>query len=95
MSKLNHILTFGKHGRDHQGLDYQNKISSNYNIVFMKPSHIEPIQQNICQGNTLDLYSSNFQGKAKMFVPNYHFCNIKVHIRPSCFKFMKFLRNNI
>ena len=96
--KLDHILSLSKSSSNHHGLRYQHDKDSNSQGVFVKassqiasPSRVKlPYLQ---KGKVVAHSSPVHQGKNNKFIPNCHFCHVKGHIRPNCFKLIKYMKN--
>ena len=86
---LDQILSMGKSVSDRNGLGYTGvtrDVATNSKTVFVKAAPTTP---------KLPIFGKTVKPappKVKRFVPTCHFCNIIGHIRPRCYKFIKFLR---
>ena len=106
LRELDHLITTGKSFGDHGGVGYKGESSGSKTIfvksgllndslnVSVKKSDVKSVatKQSIATGKCM----SNIRQKQKdkVFVPIYHFCGVKCHIRPRCFTLINFRENN-
>ena len=72
-------------------------VSYNKNVVkfvvkIVATENKSVIQQSVATGKSTKKFGQ--KQKDKIFVPIYHFCGVKGHIRPRCFTLMNFLENH-
>ena len=94
---LYHILSLGKSSLNHHGLGYQHGKDSNSQCVFVKASSqttSPPIVKlpYLQKGKDVAHSSPVPQGKNNKFIPTCPFFHVKGHIRPNCFKLIKYMK---
>ena len=95
--KLDHFLSISKSSSDNYGLGYQDDKDSNSQRVFVKASQLTAsppiVKVSYLQKRKVVAHSSPVhQGKNNMFIPTCHFWHVKGHIRPNCFKLIKYMK---
>ena len=94
IKQLNHILTLGKSSIDHHGLGYKEIYTSSADIVLVKVSPL--VVKFLDELKSKDVaHSSPTWGTYNKFVPIYHFCNVRGHIRLNFVKFMNYMKKAI
>ena len=89
--KIDKMLNFGKLFGDKRGLGYINEFStpSSFETIFVKDVSTQEAPKFV-HGLNLGFDSMNIVSKGKLslpqskFVPTYHRCGVKGHIRPRC-----------